>query len=190
MVAIKEIPPRSRSQALTFRGARSRASSPATARTGSLAWSGARRHPAPRNWLLRCSNPTRAQSPVVPLRLALAENARSSPSPFRCRRGGTRGTTEGASVTGRPGTLSSPADGAAARTVAGAHEAAVEFPRRYGTRPGWWRCGRAEPPFWHGFQSDLVGCRKVPIRMICARPRARRLNAAPPRDLPRRSGPP
>ena len=31
MVPIKEIPPRSRSQALTFRGARSRASSPATA---------------------------------------------------------------------------------------------------------------------------------------------------------------
>jgi hypothetical protein len=173
MVAIKEIPPRSRSQALTFRGARSRASSPATARTGSLAWSGARRHPAPRNWLLRCSNPTRAQSPVVPLRLALAENARSSPSPFRCRRGGTRGTTEGASVTGRPGTLSSSADGAAARTVAGAHEAAVEFPRRYGTRPGWWRCGRTEPPIWTARKGELSAAPPAHIGVICARPPGR-----------------
>src|SRR6266545_1584662 len=63
MVPIKEIPSRSRSQALTFRGAHSRPSSPAMARTGSLACSGARRHPAPRSWLLRCSTPTRRAAP-------------------------------------------------------------------------------------------------------------------------------
>jgi hypothetical protein len=41
----------------------SRASSPATARTGSPARSGARRHRAPRNWSLRCSTQTRRAAP-------------------------------------------------------------------------------------------------------------------------------
>ena len=49
--------------ALTLRGAHSRASSPATARTGSLAWSGALRRPGPRRWPLRCSTPTRRAAP-------------------------------------------------------------------------------------------------------------------------------
>ena len=63
MVPVKEIPPRSRSRVLTLAGARSRASSPATARTGPLACSGARRRPAPKSLPLRCSTPTRRSAP-------------------------------------------------------------------------------------------------------------------------------
>jgi hypothetical protein len=63
MVPVKEIPPRSRSRVLTLPGARSRASSPATARTGPLACSGARRRPAPKSLPLRCSTPTRRAVP-------------------------------------------------------------------------------------------------------------------------------
>ena len=57
MVPVKEIPPRSRSRVLTLPGARSRASSPATARTGPLACSGARRRPAPKSLPSRCPAP-------------------------------------------------------------------------------------------------------------------------------------
>src|SRR6266704_6724109 len=63
MVPVKEIPPRSRSRVLALPGAHSRASSPATARTGPLACSGARRRPAPKSLPLRCSTPTRRAAP-------------------------------------------------------------------------------------------------------------------------------
>ena len=63
MVPVKEIPPRSRSPVLTLPGARSRASSPATARTGPLACSGARRRPAPKSLPSRCSTPTHRAAP-------------------------------------------------------------------------------------------------------------------------------
>jgi len=131
MVPVTEIPPRSRSRVLTLPGARSRASSPATARTGPIACGGARRRPAPRSLPLRCSSPTR----------------RAAPSPT--------GSSTGCPLASSAWRPCRPAPRKASTTSAGAATGSVPAARRRASLP--LRGPRAGHPAEPGSRSEAVG---------------------------------